>query len=321
MSDLPDADLRSRLSSLSAAGLEFLVRCSAALEGLGVERLSFYHKDSDYYWSKMPQDLRDKAHGVVTELIQLGQKTALACKNSLLASEADMRDLAVEVKTMRAAIRLRQYSYNEPEEVYDDRGDKVLGFRPESQGEGRPLWPVESARIWKRSSAAIGRILEIVDQGAFGLIEAGAPVTSGVSRYKPNSAFIMMWMDPAQPELADVRDAVGDIFARFGIRALRADEIEHDGVITQRIVDEIRTSEFLFADLTGARPNVYYEVGYAHALGKRVILFRKKGTGLHFDLAGYNCPEYENLRDLREKLVKRLENITNKQLPAGDKKP
>lgn len=124
----------------------------------------------------------------------------------------------------------------------------------------------------------------------------------------------MMWMDPGHPELTDVADSVRSVFRSFGVHAIRADDIEHDGLITERVLNEIKTSEFLFADLTGARPNVYYEIGFAHALGKKVILFRKSGTGIHFDLAGYNCPEYENLRDLQEKLTKRLVSVTNKNI-------
>jgi nucleoside 2-deoxyribosyltransferase len=126
----------------------------------------------------------------------------------------------------------------------------------------------------------------------------------------------MMWMDPSRAELIDRADTIKQVFRQFNIGAVRADDIEHESQITDRVLNEIRTSEFLFADLSGARPNVYYEVGYAHALGRRVILYRETGTGLHFDLAGYNCPEYASLRELREKLTKRLESITNRS-PAG----
>ncbi len=142
----------------------------------------------------------------------------------------------------------------------------------------------------------------------------GAAVPSGPSYHVPNTAFILMWMDERRyPGLQDVGIAIKEVCAMFGIAARRADDIEHAGSITDVVLKAIRDSEFLIADLTGARPNVYYEIGYAHAIGKRPILFRTEGTPLHFDLAGHNVPEYRNTTSLKELLTRRFEAMLGRK--------
>jgi nucleoside 2-deoxyribosyltransferase len=46
----------------------------------------------------------------------------------------------------------------------------------------------------------------------------------------------------------------------------------HGGVISESVKEAIKHSDFIIADLTGYNPNVMYEVGYAHALKKPVLL-------------------------------------------------
>lgn len=71
-----------------------------------------------------------------------------------------------------------------------------------------------------------------------------------------------------------------------GYAVFRADEIDQPGIITSHIVSHIITASLVIADLTESNPNVFYELGICHALGKPLIQVIAKGEPLPFDVAG-----------------------------------
>lgn len=71
-----------------------------------------------------------------------------------------------------------------------------------------------------------------------------------------------------------------------GLDPIRADEEQVGGTIHKPMFERLMLCEFAIADLTGANPNVYYELGIRHAVKPRstVIMFAE-GTALPFDIA------------------------------------
>ena len=306
-------EIKAEIAAVVSAASSYFAKCHEALGEKATD--ARFEERVEYYWSDIPEPLKAEANELREQVIGLTQKAAVLCRGSLLINDADLFEIKIIAKKLVALLRLREYFYYAPEAIHDE--GTVLGFQQGSQEERSPVRPKAALRIFEKIAEDLSRIVDLTDSEMAPSAKEGG---LNLGAYRHNSAFVMMWMDPSKPELDDIRDAIVETFRAFGIAAVRADDIEHEGVVTQRVLAEIRTSEFLFADLSGSRPNVYYEVGYAHALGKRIILFRKTGTGMHFDLAGYNCPEYENIRDLKAKLTKRLEVLTNKTAtrPAKD---
>ena len=260
------------------------------------------------YWSDLPSSLKMEAEGISARLAALAHQTGPAIRRSPLLTEVDEREAGHAFKGMRAALRFREFS-NRDVEVLHDEGT-VLGVQPAYEDE-QCVDPSHARTIFSRRVVSLKNRLELADPEPSETTDVALTATKPIAAgYRPGTAFIMMWMSKDRPELTDVCETIKNCFSKFGIDAVRSDDIEHEDIITQRILDQIKTAEFLFADLSGERPSVYYEVGFAHALGRRVILFRKVGTQIHFDLAAYNCPEYENLSKLRSMLMKRLESLT-----------
>ena len=263
----------------------------------------------EHSWEIESNDIQNEAETLRATIKALSVDIAGVARGSPLLAEADTQELRHNTRQMLANVHFREYRHTGVY-IHHDQGE-VLGVDPPSH-EDVPFDDAATAK--KRFDKAAAAILDLVD--LLSPTDAVQSSSSDTSSYRPNTAFIMMAIDNSNPELEDIKNGIKEVFEEFGLHAITADEIEHEGAITDRILDEIEISEFLIADLTHERPNVYYEIAHAHARNKRVILFRKKGTVLHFDVAHRNCPEYENTTELKTRLRNRLEAITNKRGPT-----
>jgi hypothetical protein len=109
----------------------------------------------------------------------------------------------------------------------------------------------------------------------------------------PGQAFVVMQFSSPFNEIYE--EVIRSVCSEFGIEAHRADETYGPGLIIADVVREIRDSEFVIAEITPANPNVYYEIGYAHAINKPTILLADSNIEkLPFDVSGFRTLFYEN---------------------------
>jgi hypothetical protein len=89
-------------------------------------------------------------------------------------------------------------------------------------------------------------------------------------------------------------------------RCRRADDIwNHDAVI-EDIVYLIGTSSVVICDLSGKNPNVFYEAGIAHTLGKDVILITQSADNVPFNLRHLRFVQYHNNGEGRARLAEQV---------------
>lgn len=116
--------------------------------------------------------------------------------------------------------------------------------------------------------------------------------------------FVIM---PFAKEFGDVYIiGIREVAEKLALVVERADDIEHNSQILEVVQQKIRDYELIVADVSLPNPNVFYEVGYAHAVGTPTILISNNSQKPPFDLQSFNQIAYESLVDLRDKLEKRI---------------
>jgi len=99
-----------------------------------------------------------------------------------------------------------------------------------------------------------------------------------------------------------------------GLKSTRADDLYRPSSIVHDIWQYTKDCKIVLADLTGKNPNVLYELGLAHAIGKPVILIVETMEDIPYDLRALRIIEYDknayNWGDLlRKKIVNALKEV------------
>jgi len=93
------------------------------------------------------------------------------------------------------------------------------------------------------------------------------------------------------------------------------------GLILRGIIESIHSSEVILADLTDSKPNVFYELGIAHAMTNSVIMVSQDLSSIPSDLKPYGVIQYDP--NTKEGAIEFTRNVSEalQRLHQQDPKP
>lgn len=167
--------------------------------------------------------------------------------------------------------------------------------------------PIMSARgeIYQRSGQTIVMIPGSSLKGAIrSIIEKPEDKKDGITVF-----VAMSFREEEEPSLIDYYKAMerATLNCKLPIKLRRVDLVEGDYEISQKIMGEIDKADIVIADFTLSSRNVYFELGYARGLERRIIQTARKGTQMEFDVRNWRTIFYRNATELETKLLPELQ--------------
>jgi len=129
----------------------------------------------------------------------------------------------------------------------------------------------------------------------------------------PAEADLVSVMMPFREEFAPVYSALGRSCTQVRLRCQNANEIWDENEVIQDIFSLIYRSRFVICDFSGRNPNVFYEAGIAHTLGRVVIPIVQSEADVPFDLQHHRYlhyrPDEQGLGELEAAVTSRLRTL------------
>ena len=144
-------------------------------------------------------------------------------------------------------------------------------------------------------------------------------MTSESTNVRPPNCLIL---GPRTVEFTALIVSLRNVLARMGVELITLDrQVEYGGLVSDaalQIPRTIENADAVIVDLTGANPNVMYELGFAHALKKPVLpIVSRRDPDIPSDLQGYLYYAYDESDpfDLSQTVDRWLRRTLGERLP------
>jgi len=147
---------------------------------------------------------------------------------------------------------------------------------------------------WSRIQNALGislKELAKVDSDKSMLVQ---PLFEQPKKIPSDEAFDLFVLMPFKADLREVyEDHIKSVAASLSLKVARADDFFTTSAVMKDVWTAICRTRIIIADCTGRNPNVFYEIGLAHTVGKPVVLITQNSEDVPFDLRYIRYIPYE----------------------------
>ena len=194
------------------------------------------------------------------------------------------------------------------DQLFEMRDRGLISFEHEETRDGKkPVGEIKETGLWSKIRVAFG---------GMSLSEAAM-----LSRHSKGMAVAPVFGRPRQPEekidvfvLMPFNAKMEKVYINhikkmgeeLGVTIRRADEIFSPRPFMEKVWDGICAAQLILADCTQKNPNVFYEIGMAHTVGKKVVLITRSDKDIPSDIKHFDYIPYiydpEGVENLIEKL-------------------
>lgn len=108
----------------------------------------------------------------------------------------------------------------------------------------------------------------------------------------PELVFVLMQFSSPYTEIFD--DVIEPVVSSEGFRCLKSDDIFGTTAVIEDIWANINRSALVIAEITDNNPNVMYELGICHTIGKEVMMITQAPSTIPFNFRHMRAYSYDN---------------------------